>query len=119
MKTYILIIVISFIADQLLQLKSIRQIKHKDTIALTLHVSMWSIVMSVFTGILLPKCSIQGIVMWWLTITVIHFIVEWACLRMWTHFFYDKKKSLMVFWILLEQLILNVSMLWLFDYLVL
>lgn len=119
MKAAISILVISFIADQLLQIKSIRQSKHKDTMALMLHVTCWSIVMFAFMGVVLLKGGNQNVILWWFIITVIHFLVEWACLRMWTHFFYDKKKSLMVFWILLEQLVLNVSMLWLFDYLVL
>lgn len=118
MKAAILILIISFIADQLFQLKSIRQTKHKDTMSLMLHVALWSIVMFAFMSVLLLKGANQNVILWWFIVTVIHFLVEWCCLRMWTHFFYDNKRSLMVFWILLEQLVLNVSMLWLFDYLV-
>lgn len=119
MKTAIIILIISFIADQLLQLKSIRQTKHKDTMALLLHVACWSTVMFVYASLVMIKTGIHQVMMWWSIITVIHFLVEWVCLRAWTHHFYNKSKHTMVLWILLEQIVLNVSMLWLFDYLVL
>ena len=117
MKASAVILLISFIADQLLQLKTIRQAKHKDSGALMLHVVMWSFVMFTFSAVVMIKTEKVEVMIWWFIITIVHFIIEWCCIRMWTHYFYDKSKSLMVFWILLEYTILNMVMILLFDYL--
>jgi len=115
MKTSIIILLISFIADQLLQPKSIRQTKHKDTMMLFAHVMLWSIPMLIFTGIVMLKTGDENVLLWWASITFSHYIIEWCCIRMWTHHFYNNNKSLVVFWVLLEQMLINVSMLYLFD----
>ena len=115
MKLSIIILLISFIADQLLQLKSVRQTKHKDSWTLFLHVTMWSFVMFALSAVIAMKTENMNVLLWWALITFNHFIIEWCCIRMWTHHYYNKNKSLMVFWILLEQILMNVSMLWLFD----
>jgi len=118
MKLSIIILLISFIADQLLQLKSVRQTKHKDSWALFLHVIMWSFVMFALSAVIAMKTENMNILLWWAFITFNHFIIEWCCIRMWTHHYYNKNKSLMVFWILLEQILMNVSMIYLFETLI-
>lgn len=116
MKAAIVFLTISFIADQLLQVKSVRQTKHKDTEILFLHVLTWSIPMFIYSGIVLVKTYNQNIIVWWFLNTIIHFAVEWCCIRMWTYHFYDKNKSLVAFWILLEQFLINISMVITFIY---
>ena len=116
MKILLLLLAINFIADQLLQHTQIMREKHKDTTALFLHVLSWSVSMFLFTAVVMLRTGNTEILKWWLCIFMIHFAVEWMCLRMWTHFYYDKKPTKMVIWILLEQLIINSAIVGLFVY---
>ena len=116
MKILLLLLAVNFIADQLLQHPEIMRNKHKDTSVLFLHVLSWSFTMFLFMAVVMLRTGNIEIVNWWLCISIIHFAIEWVCLRMWTYSFYDNKRSKMVFWILLEQLIINSATVGLFVY---
>lgn len=116
MKILLLLLAVNFIADQLLQHKESMDNKHKDTAAIFVHVLTWSISMFVFMSIVLLKTGNAEVIKWWASIVVIHFTVEWCCLRMWTYYYFDNKRSKMTAWILLEQLIINSSIVGLFVY---
>ena len=116
MKILLLLLAINFIADQLLQHPDIVKIKHKDTSALFLHVLTWSISTFLFASIISFNTGKIEVYKWWMCALIIHFAVEWVCLRMWTYYYHDNKRGKMVGWILLEQLIINSSMVALFVY---
>ncbi len=116
MKILLVLLVVNFIADQLLQHPDIMRTKHKDTYALFIHVLTWAISTFAFASTVILLTGKIEIYQWWILTFAIHFAVEWCCLRMWTHYYYDKKPTKMVIWILLEQLIINSSVVGLFVY---
>lgn len=116
MKAAIILMTFSFIADQLLQAKTIRQSKHKDSTSLLVHVLTWSVPMFIFALLVAIRTDNVNMYAWWIISCVSHYAIEWCCLRMWTQLFYDKKKSQMAFWILLEHFLLNTVMILMLDY---
>lgn len=117
MKILLILLALNFIADQLFQPKILLREKHKDTLLLFAHVCMWSITMLIFASVVIFKSgNVNGPMLWWLCSTIVHFGIEWVCLRTWTHFFYDNKRYKMVFWIVMEQFIINIWIVWLFVY---
>lgn len=116
MKILLILLAIIFIADQLLQHPDIMRTKHKDTTALFLHVLAWSISTFTFASVIILLTGKIEIYTWWISTFAIHFAVEWCCIRMWTYHYHDNKRSKMVFWILLEQLIINIATIGLFVY---
>jgi len=116
MKIVLILLALNFIADQLFQHPDIMKGKHKDSTVLFVHVLTWSISTFLFASIVALKTWNVNVYSWWLTTFVIHYAVEWCCLRMWTNYFYDNKRTKMVGWILLEQLIINSSMVAFFIY---
>lgn len=116
MKITLIIITLSFLADQILQFKSVRDTKHKSTTSLILHVATWSVPMLIFSTLVFLRTGNDSIVFWQAILMIAHFLIEWCCIRMWSYLWYDKKRSLMVFWILLDQILLNIAMIVSFDY---
>lgn len=80
MKSAVTLLIISFIADQLFQSKTIMQDKHKSTVALFVHVLNWSIAMFIYSSYVFILTGNADILIWWFTISVIHFATEWCCL---------------------------------------
>ena len=118
MKILLILLAINFIADQLFQSKTVMENKHKDSTLLIVHVLHWSVLMLIFASIIGVKTGLfEQCYKWWAAITVMHFSVEWINLMLWTYSMYNNKKSRMVAWILLEQLIINISIVSLFVYL--
>lgn len=116
MKILLILLALNFIADQLLQHPDVMKSKHKDSAAFLLHVLTWSVSMFLFMAIVMLRTGNMEIIKWWACVFIIHFSVEWCCLRMWTNHYYDKKPAKMVFWILLEQLIISSATIGLFVY---
>lgn len=114
MKLLILILTISFFADKLFQPKEIRQNKHKDSFLLLAHVLWWAIPMLCLASIMVFKYEQYWPLKFIAVLSVIHLIIEWCCIRMWTNLWYQKRKSAMVFWICAEQFILTMSTILLF-----
>lgn len=116
MKTLMSIIIISFLFDQVLQPKSVRQNKHRDTSSMALHVVCWALPMWILTMYFCMKFQEFELMKWFAIICVIHFSVEWCCCRMWTNLWYQKRRSEMIMWVCLEQMILNGSIVFFFIY---
>lgn len=116
MKLAIILMLFSFVADQIIQPKAIRNHKHKNTSTLMLHVLVWTMVMIPFPVILVIYTGSDNLYLWLPISAIAHFAIEWCCLRTWTHYFYDKNKSMVAFWIILEQLLINSFMIFTLEY---
>lgn len=118
MKLAIILLVLHFIADQLLQIPHVKETKHKSTISLMLHVTTWAFTIAAFTMLVILKTHQVSAISWFISVTIIHFLIEWASIRLWTHYYYVKNKTAMSLCIILEQLIINVSIIAMFDFFV-
>lgn len=120
MGTILKILLISFVADQLLQLKDVKNNKHKSSVMLLVHVLTWSVPMFVVASILIFNESGAFTSLWplywWITILVAHFSIEWCTVRQWTNLYYQKNKSAAAFWIHMEHFLLNAVIILSFMY---
>lgn len=116
MKLLLLLIVTNFIADQVLQLKMVRQEKHKDSALFMVYIFTWLVPMFIFTCVMVFVTEDVWFLKFVMTLTAIKIVVGWCCLRMWTNLWYQRKRSMMAFWINFEQAVMTLFIIGLLNY---
>lgn len=118
-KITIYLLLLNFIADQILQPKIIRAYKNKSTLLMLGHVVSWAIVMWALSMILCHKLQNWDMLFWFFTISILHFLIDWPLGR-WQSSLMDKgnvKTAAKI--IYLEYTLVTIMLLFTFNYFIL
>lgn len=110
----LILLVINFISDQMLQPKQVLQNKSDSTVFMILHVIIWAIPMALFALILMVKFNSFWPIQWLWCVIPMHLLIEWPLSRYTSMLIHNKNNILAVKIIHLEKLLLNVVLLILF-----
>lgn len=107
-----------FIGDQLVQSDTLKEEKNKSTQSMLIHVLIWSFTMLPFALVIgmmdNGKVGLWG--GWLLTVTILHFLIEWPISRQTTHLWYSRYIHKTAFWMHLEHLLTTVMLMLTFVY---
>lgn len=116
MKIALLLISVSFLADQVFQPREVMKYKHKESQLHFMHTILWTAIMACLASLICFFTGDLSTYKWLGCIAVIKFAVSWCCNRMWTYQYNANNRDKMVLWILLESTIVNCANIWLFEH---
>lgn len=117
LQSILILMALHFVADQILQMKSVQVAKHKSTAMLLIHCLFWVVPIFFFGCYTSYITNNQYMALGWpLTLFVIHFFTEWGLNRLYTYFYHNKQLRMLLLFFFLENLIIMMSMVWLFNY---
>lgn len=91
MNIILIILIINFIADQLLQLPIVVKNKNDNTGFMIAHVVTWGISMWILALLFCYKLQSWDMIKWYLFVMVAHFAIEWPLSRWATSLLHQKK----------------------------
>ncbi len=113
MNIILIILVINFIADQLLQVPVVVKNKDSNTAFMIAHIVTWGISMWILTMVFCYKLQSWEMIKWFLFVMVTHFIIEWPMSRLATSLLHQKKyigyNAVNLFEALLNNIVLIIS----------
>lgn len=115
-KIILIILILHYIADQLLQHPTITKHKDTHTLALLGHIGTWGISMWLLTMIFCYKLQNLEMMKWFLFVMVIHFIIEWPLGRLSSSLLHKKKYAGYNAVNLFEALLMNIVLILSFMY---
>lgn len=113
----IILLMVHFVADQMIQISAFQINKRFSSYALLGHVLTWTFIMWLFgLAAMIKTGNIMFITAWPLIIMVVHFSAEWLLGR-WANYLYDKgSRKGFLFASMLENTIIMMSLILFFDY---
>ena len=112
----LLLLIINFIADQLLMPKPILDGKNHSIIFMALHVLMWALPMALFAWIVVYRTEELWALKWLCAIVPLHFLIEYPINKYTTYLLQNKKTRMAITMIHLEKMLLNIAVAGLFVY---